>query len=75
MSIVAIDIDDIAEAQYIKLRLTTSASGVDWKEDWPGDAAADKADEDEYLEESQEEITIKGVVLEDEVVGKSFSIG
>lgn len=75
MSIVAIDIDDIAEAQDIKLRLTTSASGIDWKENWPGDAAADKADEDEYLEESQKEITIKRVVLENKVVRKTFSIG
>ena len=52
MSIVVVGLADIAEAQNVKLALTSSTSGIDWKEDRPRDAASRHADEDEQLEET-----------------------
>lgn len=51
MGIVSVDIGNIAEAQDIKLTLTTSTSRIDWEQDRPRQADTGKADYDKQLEE------------------------
>lgn len=68
MSIVSVDIDDIAEAQDIKLLLTTTSCCVDRKENWPCDTHTSKADDNEKLEESKEEVAVERVAFENEVI-------
>lgn len=46
-------IPDIAESDSIELLLPTAARGIDRKQNRPGYAATDKADNDDDLEESE----------------------
>lgn len=43
--VVSVHIDDIAEADEVKLTLTTTSCSIDGKEDRPCDEAATEADE------------------------------
>lgn len=55
---------DIGHVQDVQLRLSTTASGVDWKEDRPGDAHANEAAHDRDLEEAQQKISIESVMVQ-----------
>ena len=74
MCIVSIDVENIAEAQDIKLALTATACCVDWKQNGPCDAYSNKTDENEDLEKSEEQVAIERIVLEDVVVGQSLQV-
>lgn len=61
---------DIGKAQNIQLLFTTTAGGIDWEQDGPSDAATDEHDSGRQLQESQQEISIQRVVLENVSVGE-----
>ena len=65
MCVVAVGISDVTETQDVKLRLPTSTSGIDRKEDRPGDADSSKSDETHHLHESQVKEGIERVLLQD----------
>jgi hypothetical protein len=60
---------DVGECEQIELLSTATTSSIDWEEDWPSDAAADKADHREHLHISQEQVRVDRLVL------KSIRIG
>lgn len=62
--IVAVGISDIAEAEYVQLRFTVTASDIYGEEDRPCYAAANEAHKDDHPKEANEEIAIERVVTE-----------
>jgi hypothetical protein len=70
MGVVSVGRCNVAETNNVKLFLTTSPGGIDWKQNRPGDTAANEGDDDEHLEKSQIEKTVKRLMLEDVCVGK-----
>lgn len=73
MGVVAILVLDVGKGEDVKLLLTTTASGIDRKQNGPGDEATDKADDDGQLKVTEQEIAIERVVLEDVFVGNLSS--
>jgi hypothetical protein len=65
LTIVSILVLDIAEADDVQLLLSTMARGIDREENRPGDATANKADYGRNLQEAEEEVAVKRVVLQD----------
>ena len=59
---------DIAEAENVELLLAITSCSVDRKQDGPGDATSDQADDDRYLQISEQEVAIQRVMLENESV-------
>jgi hypothetical protein len=55
----------IPKGQHVELLLSSSAGDVDGKENRPSDQAANETCHDADLEQAQEQITIKGMVVED----------
>ena len=70
MSQVTILVRDVAEAEKIKLALTSSTSGIDWKEDWPSDKTADETDDNGHLQISKQEVSVERIVLQNIFVGQ-----
>lgn len=68
MCIVSVWVLHVAQAQLIQFSLATATGGIDRKEDWPCDDAANKTDNDEKLEVPKPEVPIKRVVDKDERV-------
>ena len=64
-TIVSILVLDVAEADDVQLLLSTMARGIDREENGPGDATAHKADYSRNLQEAEEEVAVKRVVLQD----------
>ena len=64
VGIVHVLVGDVAHGQAIQLGLAAAALGVQREEDGPCDAAADKGDEGEDLEVSQEEVGVQRGVVE-----------
>lgn len=60
---------DIREAEAIKFHGVAAAGDVDREEDRPCDRASHQADHHGDLEESQEEVSIESVVIQDPCVG------
>jgi hypothetical protein len=54
---------DIGECEQIELCLSAATSSIDWEEDWPSDAGADKADHHKHLHISQEQVRVDRLVL------------
>lgn len=56
MGIVAVDIDtlihDVTHGENVELLLSSATRSVDWKQNRPGDASAQKAHNDHHLEEA-----------------------
>lgn len=55
---------DVGETEDIQLLLTTTTGSIDGEQDGPGDTAADEHDGRRQLEESQQEVRIHRVMLE-----------
>ena len=71
MRIVArvVSLHNIAHAEQVELDLPTTPGDVDWKEDWPSDAAADETDGRCNLQVSEEQIAIERLVIQDVGIG------
>ena len=65
VSVVTILVDDIAEAQHVKLFVSGPARDIHGKEDGPGNKAAKEADGDGNPQIAQEEVGIQRMVIED----------
>lgn len=74
VSIVPVDVDNVAETQHIKLLLTATASCVDGKQYWPRNAATEEANDDEDLEVAEEEIAIERIAFKDVMVRKALEV-
>lgn len=59
---------DIGEAEAVKFHGSAAAGDVDREEDRPCDCASHQADHHRDLKESQEEVSIKSVVVQDPCV-------
>jgi len=59
---------NIAKGEDVELLLSTSAGCIHREQYWPSDAAANKADECEHLEEPQVQIAIQRLVRNQELV-------
>jgi hypothetical protein len=55
----------ISKRKDVKLRFMTPASDVNWQKYREGDAAADQTSNDSHLQESQEQVSVQRVVVED----------
>lgn len=55
----------VSKRKDIELRFTTSSSYVDWEQDRECDAATDQTSDDSHLEETQEQVTVQRVVVQD----------
>ena len=60
-----ISLHDIAHTEQVELDLSTAPSDVDWKEDWPSDAAADEANGRCNLQIAEEQIAVERLVIQD----------
>ena len=60
---------DVGKCEQIELCLSATTSSIDWEEDRPSDAAADKADHHKHSHVSQEQVRVDRLVL------KSIGIG
>lgn len=58
----------VTEAKPVKLLSMATACDVDGKQNWPGETAADKAQENQNAKESQEEVGFQRAVAQDELV-------
>ena len=66
MCIVSIlGVRNVAEADYIQLDLTSTASSIDGEQDRPCDQTAHETHSHRDFEIAQQEIAIQGVVIED----------
>lgn len=69
MCIVFVLVGDICKSEHIQLNLADTASGIDWEEDWPGNAAANEANDHCDLQEAEEKVAVKGIMLQDICIG------
>lgn len=54
---------DVAECEQIELLSSGTTSSIDWEEDGPSDAAADKTDDHKHLHVSQKQVRVNRLVL------------
>lgn len=66
---------DVGHVENVELCGSTSAGGIDWKEDWPGYDHTDKAGDDGHLEEAEEKVAIESVVVQNVRVRKGEKRG
>lgn len=59
----------IADCDGIELRPASATCGIDGPKDWPSDGTTHQTADDSYLEKSQEEVCIEGVMVEDICIG------
>ena len=59
MCIIAVLVLDIGETQNVELSLTTTTSGIDGKQNGPGQTATDETDDNRQFEVSEKKITIE----------------
>ncbi len=64
MCIVTVGISNIREAQDVQLLLACSTGGIYREQDWPCEEAADQADDNGYLQISEQEVSVKRAVLQ-----------
>ena len=64
VSIIAVFVLDIAEADHVELLLASSTCGIDGEEDWEGDTTANEAHGGRNLEVAEKEVPIQRVVVE-----------
>lgn len=60
---------DIRIRQDVELLFRPASGGIDWEEDGPCDGTAHEADHNRNLEESEQEVTVNGLMVEDVAVG------
>ena len=60
---------DVAKCEQIELLSFATTSSIDWEEDWPSDAAADKANHHKHLHIAQEQVGVNGLVLKNIGIG------
>jgi len=60
---------DVGECEQIELLSSGTTSSIDWEEDGPSDAAADKTDHHKHLHVSQEQVRVNRLVLESIGIG------
>lgn len=61
---------DVGEAQHIKLLLARTTRRIDRPQDREGHAAANKADNGDQLEETKQQISVHGMMLQYMLVGQ-----
>lgn len=69
MSVEFPGVDNVGHAEKVQLLLARPTCDVDREQDREGNETSDKARDDGYLQESQEEIRVKALMLKNEAVG------
>lgn len=72
MSIISVDLGlgvDIAEADGVQLFLPPSSGCVDGKQNGPDEQTSDETDDGGYSEVAEEQVAIKGLMVEDVGIG------
>ena len=56
---------DISERKDVKLRFASTSSDVNGEQDREGDAAADQTRDNSHLQQTQEQVAVQRVVVQD----------
>lgn len=65
---------DIREGEYVQARLTTPACRVDRKEYGPSYKSTHKCHQREHFKESDVEVCVEGVMVEDVVIAQALEL-
>lgn len=55
----------VSKRKDIELRFTTTSRDIDWEQDGKGNAASDQTSNDSHLQETQEQVAVQRVVVQD----------
>jgi len=59
----------ISKREDVKLRFASASSDVDRKQDREGDAAANQTSDNSHLQQTQEQVAVQRVVVQDITIG------